>query len=57
MMQIELNDTDAEMLASILSSDLSDLKTEIHRTDSAAYREKLSVKKDLLMKVLEQLGE
>jgi hypothetical protein len=57
MMQIEINDTEAEMLVSILSSDLSDLKTEIHKTDSAKYRKILSEKKDLLMNVLEQLDE
>lgn len=56
-MMIEMNDTETKMLASILSSNLSDLKTEIHRTDSAEYREMLNEKKELLIKVLEQLEE
>jgi hypothetical protein len=57
MVQIQLNQQDAEILEDVLESYLSDLSVEIANTDLQAFREGLKTKKDVLNKVLGELKE
>jgi hypothetical protein len=56
MTHLELTKEDAEMLAEVLESALSDLRYEISNTDSFDYREGLKLRKATLMNVLGQLS-
>ncbi len=52
MIQLDLNDTEKNLLIEALESYLSDLRYEIADTDSQEYREKLKEKKAALEKTL-----
>jgi hypothetical protein len=56
MVHLELSREDAEALAQVLESELSDLRYEISNTDSLDYREKLKRTKAVLEDVVGQLG-
>jgi hypothetical protein len=55
MSHLELSREDAETLAAVVESTLSDLRYEISNTDSQDFREKLKKKKATLIRVLDQL--
>ena len=57
MAQIEIDNEEIMMLEDILQSYLSDLRMEIADTDLQEYREGLKVKKDVLVKILDELKE
>lgn len=57
MIQLDLNQQDAEVLADTLENYLSDLRMEISATDLQDYREGLKSRKDVLVKVLDELKE
>lgn len=57
MTHLDLNHQDTEVLEDVLESYLSDLRMEIADTDLQEYREGLKVKKDVLVKILEELKE
>ncbi len=56
MIHLELTKEDAETLADMLDSALSDLRYEISNTDRLDYRESLKLRKATLMNVLGQLS-
>lgn len=56
MIRLELSNDQAETLAAVLQSELSDLRYEIANTDSLDFRETLKLKKAVLMHVVEQLA-
>jgi hypothetical protein len=55
-MQIELDDSDAEILREVLYSVIMDLSPEIADTDSPDYRRQLKARRDRLRAVLDRLG-
>jgi len=55
MTHLDLSREDAETLAAVIESTLSDLRYEISNTDSQDFRETLKKKKAALVRVLEQL--
>ena len=55
MIHLELAKEDAETLAEVLESALSDLRYEIANTDTFDYRESLKRRKKALTEVLGQL--
>ncbi len=57
MIQLDLNQQDTEVLADALESYLSDLRMEIAATDLHDYREGLKSRKEVLVKVLDELKE
>ena len=57
MIQLDLNQQDTEVLADVLESYLSDLRMEIADTDLQEYREGLKSRKEVLIKVLDELKE
>lgn len=57
MTHLDLNHQDTEVLEDVLESYLSDLRMEIADTDLQEYREGLKVKKDVLVKILDELKE
>ena len=57
MITLELTEAQAEALETLLERELSDLKTEIHRTDSWEYREQLWVKQGRLAECLLRLED
>ena len=57
MIQLDLNQKDTEVLADVLENYLSDLRMEISATDLQDYREGLKPRKDVLVKVLDELKE
>jgi hypothetical protein len=57
MVQLELTQEERDELVNVLRSSLSDLRMEISATDGMEYRDALKVRKELLIKVLAELGE
>ena len=57
MVQLDLTQEERDELVSVLRSSLSDLRMEISATDGVEYRDALKVRKELLVKVLAELGE
>jgi hypothetical protein len=57
MVQLNLTQEERDELVNVLHSSLSELRGEIAATDGADYRDALKVRKELLMKVLAELGE
>lgn len=55
MLQLELNDQEQEVLADVLRSFLSELRTEVVHTDRLAYRERLKDQEQLIKKILSRL--
>jgi hypothetical protein len=57
MNQVELNinETDAEILTKVLESDISDLSMEIRATDILEFRETLKTKRISLHRILEEI--
>ena len=56
MIRLELSNDQAETLAAVLESVLSDLRYEIANTDSLDFRETLKLRKAMLMQVVDQLA-
>jgi len=56
MKRLELDEQQAEMLAEVLESYLSDLRMEIADTDSKDYRDALKARETFLRWVVERLG-
>jgi len=52
MLQLELNDKEQETLAEVLTSFLSELRTEVSHTDRQAYRERLRDQEQLIKQIL-----
>ncbi len=57
MIQLDLNQQDTEVLADVLENYLSDLRMEISATDLHDYREGLKSRKEVLVRVLDELKE
>ena len=57
MIQLDLNQQDIEVLVDTLEGYLSNLRMEISATDLHDYREGLKSRKDVLVKVLDELKE
>jgi len=57
MIQIDLSDSEKQLLIETLESYLSDLRYEIADTDLQEFREKLKHKKTILEKVLAALKQ
>ncbi len=57
MIQIDLTEEETEILREILESDISDLRMEVANTDSMEYRERLKMKKSVLLKVVSRIAE
>lgn len=55
MIELDLNDAEARILAEILENVLSDLRMEIADTDRQDYRQMLKGRKGALEKTLKQL--
>jgi len=55
MIQLDLEPREVELLREILDTALSDFRMEIADTDSLDYRQKLKDRKQVLIKVLENL--
>lgn len=56
MVHLELTHTQAEVLRRVLENDLWELRTEIGRTDTRAYREKLKARYAVLRAIAEQIS-
>lgn len=56
-MELRLSQQQADELRELLGSALSDLRSEIHHTDDAGFRERLHERERLLMGVQAELGE
>ena len=56
MIQLDLTDDEARILAEILEAAHSDLRMEIADTDSMHFRDMLKGRKAVIAKVLESLG-
>ena len=57
MIQLDLNQQDIEVLVDTLEGYLSNLRMEISATDLQDYREGLKSRKEILIKVLDELKE
>jgi hypothetical protein len=57
MVQLDLTPEERDELVNVLHSSLSDLRMEISATDGVEYKDALKVRKELLIKVLAELGE
>ena len=55
MIQLDLNQQDIEVLVDTLEGYLSNLRMEISATDLQDYREGLKLRKEVLIKVLDEL--
>jgi len=55
-MQLSLSSDEARELREILDTVVSDLRSEIHHTDSPEFRERLLTRQRLLQRLREQLG-
>jgi len=55
-MQLTLTPEEARELRDLLAAALSDLRSEIHRTDSLEFRDRLVSRQRLLLRLQEQLG-
>lgn len=53
----ELNPEELELLKEILTSDLSELRMEIVDTDNSRFKEGLKHRKQIMMDILEKLGQ
>jgi len=54
-MQLTLSSDEASELRDLLAVALSDLRSEIHHTDSPEFRERLQTRERLLLRLQEQL--
>lgn len=55
-MHLTLSAEEAQELRELLATALSDLRSEIHHTDSLEFRERLLSRQRLLLRLREQLG-
>jgi len=55
-MQLTLSPEEARELRELLATALSDLRSEIHHTDSPEFRDRLQSRQRLLLRLQEQLG-
>lgn len=55
-MQLTLSPEEAHELRELLTTALADLRSEIHHTDAADFRERLKHRERLLLHVRAQLG-
>jgi hypothetical protein len=56
-MALELTPAEAELLRELLGNELSELRTEIHRTETYAYKEELKAREALLESIIGRLGD
>ncbi len=56
MTTLELNDEEREVLAAVLTDDLSDLRMEIADTENREFRERLEHKEEVMKGILAALG-
>ena len=56
MIELNLDEEEASILADVLENDLSDLRMEIAHTDSFDFRKMLKRRKAVLMKAVESLA-
>lgn len=54
-MNIDITDAEKEFLESLLSTSLSDLKEEIHRSETADFKVALKDRKEIVMGLLNKL--
>jgi len=57
MVHLELTHTQAEVLRMVLENDLWELRTEIGRTDTRAYRERLKARYSVLRSISGQISQ
>lgn len=57
MFRLELDDREHDMLADVLRSSLSELRTEVSHTDRQAYRLRLRDEENSLRHILEKLEQ
>lgn len=55
-MQVNLSAEEADALCEVLATALAELRSEIHHTDAAEFRERLKQRERLLLRVHEQLA-
>jgi hypothetical protein len=55
-MDLELTPAEAELLRELLANVLSELRAEIHRTETYAYKEELKAREALLESIIARLG-
>ena len=55
LVEININDAEAEILMEVLESYLSDLSMEIRATDKLEFREALKAKRISLQRILEEI--
>lgn len=56
-MELTLSTEEARELRRLLASALSELRSEIHHTDTASFRERLQERERVLMSLRERLGQ
>lgn len=54
-MALELTSAEAELLLDLLRNELSELRTEIHRTETRAFKEELKVRETHLEAIIGRL--
>jgi hypothetical protein len=55
-MQVTLSAEEVDALREVLAAALAELRSEIHHTDAAEFRERLKQRERLLLRVHEQLA-
>ncbi len=55
LVELNINEADAEILTKVLESDISDLSMEIRATDRLEFRETLKAKRISLHRILEEI--
>jgi len=55
LVELNIKETDAEILTKVLESDISDLSMEIRATDRLEFREALKAKRISLHRILEEI--
>lgn len=55
-MNLELTNRELDVLCELMDRRITELRVEIHRTDSPAYREQLEVESEILSTLRERLS-
>ncbi len=55
-MQIEINETEVSVLGEVLEQAYRDLKEEVYKTETDAYKDALKAREATLLGLLEKLG-
>lgn len=56
MIQLHLEDDEAAILKEMLEIRLSDLRDEIHATDNPAYKEMLKKRREIVLKLMDEVN-